>query len=407
MNSGRLSTARIAAGNILHRRLRSVCIVLLIAFTTLLVAGGTLLGLGLKNGVESINARLGADAMVVPQSAGGDFEGALLGGSPSTFYLNSTIASRVMSLDGVERATPQLFISSFASGHCAALLQIIGYDPKTDFVVTPWLGDSSVAEPRYGEVVIGNNVTLGIGDKLLLFSVTLDVAGILEKTGMGFDNSVFVNMETAQALLAEYGKYSEALPLPEGAGADDVVSVVLLDLENGADVLAFQRRVNSGFRGEGVRYVSSQALISDASKNLGLVIGILAVLLAAVWIFAVFVLAVIFTLALNERRREFGILRAIGATRRKLSAIVVTEATLLCGAGAVCGVGALCLIVFPYKALIGHVLQAAYLPPESGAVVGLLAACLVLGTAVGPLASLFAVARIGKNEALANMQDGV
>jgi putative ABC transport system permease protein len=404
--SGGISTIKIAFSNILHRRFRSVCIVLLITLTTMLITGGTLLGFSLRNGVESTNARLGADAMVVPDSAGDSFEGALLSGSPSTFYLTADLAGRIAQTDGVERASTQLFISTFDSSHCAALVQIIGYDPETDFVVKPWLRGSKLAEPKYGEIVVGGNIRAKTGDKITFFAVDLDVVGILDKTGMGFDNSIFVNMETAQMLLVEYEKFAGALPLPEGMDAEGVVSAILLDIQSDVDPVAFQRSINLGFRNEDIRYVSSQTLLASTAKNLNLVIGILTVMLAAVWIFAVFVLVIIFTLALNERQREFGILRTIGATRQKLTAIVLAESALLCAAGAVAGVGIVCLIVFPYSLLIERVLQTAYLPPRSFTFSAILAVCLVLGAVIGPLASLFSTARIGRSEAFANIQEG-
>ena len=404
---GRISTLIIALANILHQRFRSTCIVLLTALTTLLITGGSWLTFSLRNCIDSINARLGADGMIVPQSASDSFEGALLYGSPSTFYLTTDTADRVMRLDGIERASPQLFITTFDSSHCSALVQIIGYYPATDFVVAPWLNDSKVTQPDYGEAVVGGDINLGIGDQMLIYSVKVNVVGVLEKTGMGFDNSVFVNMDTAQMLLGEYEKYIEALPLPEGVGTDGVVSAIMIDFREDADLLAFRRAINYDFRDDGIRYVSSQTLISSTSKNLGSATGILSVMLVAIWIFTVFVLAIIFTLALNERRREFGILRAVGATRQKLTAIIFAESALLCAAGAAIGVGVICLVIFPYNTLIERVLQTAYLPPQSSAVIALLAVCLALGTVTGPLASLFSAVRIGKNEAFANIRDGL
>jgi putative ABC transport system permease protein len=194
---GRITTFSIAIANISHQRFRSVCIVLLTALTTLLITGGSWLGFSLRKSIESIDARLGADGMIVPQSASDNFEGALLYGSPSTFYLTTDVADRVMQLDGIERASPQLFIATFDSSHCAALVQIIGYYPATDFVVAPWQNSSKVTQPGDGEIVVGGNINLEIGDQMMIFSVKLNVAGVLEKTGMGFDNSVFVNMDTA------------------------------------------------------------------------------------------------------------------------------------------------------------------------------------------------------------------
>jgi putative ABC transport system permease protein len=321
--------------------------------------------------------------------------------------MTADVANRIAQTDGIERATQQLYISSFNSEHCAALVQIIGYDPETDFVVAPWLKGSKVATPKYGEIVIGSNIQLEAGQQMQIFALKLDVVGILDKTGMGFDNSVFVNMDTAKMLLTEYEKFDGALPLPEGTDVDGVVSAIMIDIKSDTDPLDFQRSINYGFRDEGVRYVSAQMLLSNAAKNLNLVIGVLTVLLAAIWVFAVFVLAIIFTLALNERQREFGILRAIGATRRKLTAIVLTEAVLLCSVGAILGVGVVCLFVFPYSTLIERILQTAYLPPQSVLAAAILVACLVLGAAIGPLASLFSVARIGKSDVFANMREGL
>ncbi|MDR0814004.1 MAG: ABC transporter permease [Oscillospiraceae bacterium] len=406
MSGGRISTLKIAVGNIVHKRFRAVCIVLLIAVSTLLITGGTMLGFGLTGGVKSINARLGADAMVVPRSAGESYEGALLTGSPSTFYLTKGTVERVLQTEGIARSSPQLFISTFDSAHCASLVQIIGFDPKTDFVVTPWLKTASVTEPGYGEIVIGNNVQLVVGNKMTVFLLELEVVGKLDKTGMGFDNSVFVNMDTAKMLLTEYEKFDGATPLPEGATAEDVYSAVLLDVEKGVEISSVQRKINLGFRDDDVSCVASQTILESTAKNLNLVIGVLTVLLAAIWFFAVFVLAIIFTLALNERQREFGILRAIGATRRKLTAIVITEASLLCGAGALAGVGVVCLIVFPYSTLIERTLKTAYLPPQSLVAAAILVLCGVGCAVTGPLASLFSAARIAKNEALANIQEG-
>jgi len=404
----RITTLSICANNILNRRFRSVCIALLIAMTTFLITGGTLLGFGLRNGVASVTARLGADAIIVPQAAGSSYEGALLSGSPATFYISKDAAGRIMRTDGIERVTTQLYISSFDSSHCAALVQIIGYEPASDFVITPWLKNTDITEPGYGEAVIGGNLTqLDIGDSLLLFATKLKVVGILDKTGMGFDNSVFVNMDTAVMLLGEYEKYADAIPFPDGLSANGVVSTILIDVKRGVDMTDFKKAINLRFRDEHIRVVTAQEFITSTAANLGLAGGILTVLVVTFWLFAVFVLAIIFTIALNERRREFGILRAIGATRRKLIAIVITESALLCGAGAIVGIGAVCLIVFPYNELIKRLLRTVYMIPSGGVIVAIMAVCFALGAITGPLASIVAAARIGKSGVFVNMQEGL
>ena len=400
-----MSTLKIALNNIAHRRFRSVCIVLLIALTTLVITGGTLFGAGLRNGIGSIKARLGADIMVYPQGAAFNFESILLTGEPSTFYLSADAARRIMELDGIERATPQFFISTYDSAHCAELAQVIGYDPKTDFVIRPWLSGSKITEPEYRETVAGANVTADAGMTVPLFGVDVTITGKLDKTGMGFDNTFFVSMETARMLFDAYLSFPEAEPLPEGDDAGNVVSVVLIDLKKETDPNDFQYRLHRGFRSEGIGYVMSQVWVSNTAKNLDVVNGVLAVLVGAMWIFAVFALAVIFVLMFNERRREFGIMRAIGATRKKLGGILLCESALLSCAGAMCGAGLACLLVFSYSPLIEHFLQTAYLPPRNFQAALIAVSGFASGTAAGPAASMFSAAIAGKSEVFENMRE--
>lgn len=62
-------------------------------------------------------------------------EALLTNGNPSTFYFTKDIADEVMQADGIAQATEQTYISSLAAACCAEKLQIIGYDPDTDFVI--------------------------------------------------------------------------------------------------------------------------------------------------------------------------------------------------------------------------------------------------------------------------------
>ena len=405
MGSVGISTIKIALNNILHRRFRSACIVLLIGLTTLFIAGGALFGAGLRNGISSIKARLGADIMVYPQSAAYDFEGLLIAGQPSTVYLSADTAGRIMQLDGIERATAQFFISTYDSAHCVELAQVIGYDPKTDFVIRPWLLGSRITEPGYRETVAGANVTASVGMTVPLFDVGVKIVGKLDKTGMGFDNAFFVNMETARMLFNAYLSYPEAEPLPEGMDAESVVSVILLDLKKDTDPGTFQYRLHQGFRSEGAGYIMTQVWVLNMAKNLDVLTVVLTVLLSALWIFAVFALAVIFMLMFNERRREFGILRAIGATGKKLKNILFFESALLSCTGALCGAGLACLLLFSYNPLIEHFLQTVYLPPRNLTAVLIVLLGFVSGAMAGPAASFFSAKISGGNEVFANMRE--
>jgi putative ABC transport system permease protein len=398
---------KIAARNISERRFRSFGTILLVAFAVFVITAGIWLKTGLQNGIDSISARLGADVMIVPASAENEFEGALLSGSPSTFYMSKTVAEELPKITGVKQSASQLFISTFDSVHCAALVQIVGYDPETDFVVKPWLFDSDISSPGFGQLVAGANIKRKPGEKMLLFSKEYEVVANLEKTGMGFDNCVFVTLQTAQVLLEEYRTFHSASPLPAGKTANDVVSAVLFDVEDNCDIMDLQHEVNELFRKDGVKTVTNRALISTTSKNLGLVNGILNAISAGIWIFAVSSLAVIGALSLNERKREFGILRAVGAKNAQIASLMLAEGLILSSAGAIMGALFAFLGFFLYDGLMESSLSSAYLPPAGLSAFGIAFFCALSGIAAGLVAALFSAARVSGREAFDNMREGL
>jgi putative ABC transport system permease protein len=288
-----VSTLIIALNNLLHRRFRLFFLATLVGLTAFVIAGGVLLAASLRNGVESTAARLGADAMFLPVGAGRDLEGALLEGKPSTFYLPGESVRGLSGAAGVKRSSPQLFVATFDSSHCSALVQIIGYDPETDFVVAPWLAEEVPGGPGRGEIVIGNAILLETGEEMQLFGTKYRVAGRLEKTGMGFDVSVFANTETIRMIIDEYETYLGATPMPD----ENAASAIVAEIADGIDHEAFAKNIRKNYRN--VDVILPQAIIGNLAKNLDLTIGVLTVFPVVMWLVLAFVLAIVFTIALK------------------------------------------------------------------------------------------------------------
>ncbi|WP_024834499.1 ABC transporter permease [Ruminiclostridium josui] len=396
---------KISICNIKERSFRSVGILLLTAFAVFIITVGLWFKIGLQNGIDSITERLGADIMLVPVQVENDFEGVLLSGKPSTFYISNTVAEELPQIDGIKDSTPQIFISTFNSEHCAALVQIIGYDPETDFVIKPWLSNSNIFTPKYGQIVVGANIKRTVGEKMLLFSKEYEVVANLGKTGMGFDNCVFVTLDTAQTLLDEYQHYKESSPLPKGKGVKDVVSTVMANISDDYNIVDVQKNINEHFRRESIKTITNKALISSTSKNLGLVKSTLTVISVGIWLFAVFALVIIWTVVLNERKREFGILRAVGAKNNVLIQIMISEGLILSLTGAVIGASTAVFGVSLYNKLIEKSLSAAYLPPSGLSAVTLIFGAIISGVMAGTIAVLFSTVKISKMEVLNNIKD--
>jgi putative ABC transport system permease protein len=69
----------------------------------------------------------------------------------------------------------------------------------------------------------------------------------------------------------------------------------------------------------------------------------------------------VFSGSIHERKKEFALLRILGATRKKLVAIVLGESSLAGLAGGAAGVILASLAVFPFSTLINERLELPYL----------------------------------------------
>ena len=130
--------------NLMRRPGRTAALVLLTAFLALSVFGGSVVVRSLQSGLESLEARLGADIIVMPATAESkvSFKNMLLQGTTGAFYMDASVLDQVREVEGVAIAAPQTFLASLKADCCAVKVQVIGIDPATDFTVKPWIDQS-------------------------------------------------------------------------------------------------------------------------------------------------------------------------------------------------------------------------------------------------------------------------
>jgi putative ABC transport system permease protein len=402
MTRNSFSPLGISLRNIAYRKFRAVCLVGTVIFLSFVLIAGSLLTVCLKNGIGSISARLGADALFVPYGYEQYAEGALLRGEPSSFYFDGDTARQLLILPDISEATPQLFIASFDSPHCSVKVQMIGYDAQTDFLLAPWLNDEVPGGPGDSEVIVGSKINGNIGDKLTFFSHEYIVVGKLKDTGMGFDTSAFINLDMAQIALKEYARLGGE-NVPDG---DDVISSIAINVAPGIDLPEFAKNIRLGYRDLRVSVIETQTMISGMSANLDALISVIGLLSVLLWVLAAGVLALIFTLSINERRREFGIYRALGASKTKLAAIILSEAAVTGAIGAAIGLALVSFVYFLFEPLLSISIDLPYLRPSGGTIAGLLVGGFVLSLATGQAAAAFSALRIGKIATAAIIKEG-
>jgi len=380
--------------NIKGRPGRSAILICLVAFMALALFSGMMMTQSLKNGLNSFKERLGAEIMVVPSdaAAGGKLEDIVLQGNTGYFYMGKEIYEDLCALEGVAEITPQYFLASTTASCCSAKLQLIGFDPETDFVITPWIQKSTTNELGENQVVVGNSINAFVGDTLTFFGVECSIVAKLSETGTSYDNSIFMSSSTIENLIES--SVARGLNIYGDISPDDVVSCVLINTDDNTDAYELADYINENF--DGVTAVRTDSIVREVLSNLEGVSGIVTAVVVIIWVFAVVITALVFTLSQKRRAKEFAVLRILGASRKKLVSTVLSEALILSLIGALIGVVLGGLICLSFTKTFEEALGLPYLNPNVAAVVLIALISIVLSVISGTLAAGISAGRVTK-----------
>ena len=378
-----LTIGRLAAKNLSAKPWRTFGLAALVAIFSFALFAGSTVDRQLAKGLSGLSERLGADLLIVPYGYESRAKAALLRGEPSTYYMSAKVAERLSSFPGVAAATPQLFLASLSTSCCSERVQIIGYDQESDFLLGPWLGTKAPVVEE-GEIVVGSKLNIKSGEQLYFFGKVHTVVAKMEPTGMGLDTSVFLPLEGAWRLM-------EAVPGLEGQAAapGELISAVALKID---DSLPVKDVANAIMRDQAIEFnldlVLPDAIVTETARRLSGYSKLSGALAAGLWLMALLVLALAFSISAAERRKEFGIYRLLGATRGWLGRLLLSEALLIALGGAAVGLALASLAVFPFNTLIFDSVGLPNLPLSAGEVASRLALAAFLGVLIAPLAAL-------------------
>jgi putative ABC transport system permease protein len=210
-------------------------------------------------------------------------------------------------------------------------------------------------------------LSVSTGDTLAISGRQYHVSGVLKETGGDDDRVVFMELTTLQNLINKPDGVSfvEVAALCSGCPIEDIVAQIRVNLP-GADIKALQNIVDQ--RMESVHFV----------RNLALFISIVILITAAAMV------ALSMLSAVNERKKDIGILRSLGYAKLQVFTIFCVEAGLIGMISGVVGYLAGYGVSFKTLAMLG--LAGDFEPVFS--VIGLLATSLVFG-GVTVLAALY------------------
>ncbi len=345
-----ITSLRLAFSNIKRKPYRTAALICITALSAAVLFASFILSQSLKSGIKGFSNRLGADLMVVPEGYETQVKDVLLLGEPNYFYMERSAEDIVRNIDGVEKVSAQFYLTSLTESCCDFPIQIIGFDPETDFIVKPW-ANSSVTDYE-GSVLAGYNVNIE-KNEVMFFSQKHKVSTRLSKTGSGMDNAIYADMQTLQNIFDDAKK--KGFGFISDGDTKTKASVLFVKLRSDAKADSIALKIKTAV--PGVQVVKGGSFIASLSERISAFLIFPRVLTVLFLVITILTLSIVFSLIVNERNREYSILRVIGADASTLKKLIFEEAFIIGAVGALVGVFVGALIVLPFNTLIAQSLS--------------------------------------------------
>lgn len=397
-----LTPHKLSRLNIKRKPFRTYALTIVVSVLSFVLFGGSMVSISLKNGLGGLEARLGADLIVVPLGHESDQKALLLTGKPSYFYFDAGIADKLRELDGISRLSTQFYLTALSASCCSVPVQIIGIDPASDFTITPWIKESIGGDIENGALIVGSDIQLEDNKHIRFFDKEYPVAARLDETGTGLDQSVFASIETIKDLYQRARQ--KGLNFLAGTDPEGSISTVLIKVKDGYGIERLITDIRRSM--DGVQIIKTQGLIGSISSSLGNFISFFKLFAITFLVITLLILSVVFSATANERKKEFATLRLLGATRKRLAAILLWESLYISGTGGVIGTGMAAAIVFPFNVYIADRIGLPYLMPSPLWIATMLTGSLVAAVAVGPAASAYLAVKLCRPQTYLTFREG-
>lgn len=322
----------LALRNLFKERVRLIVSVGGVAFAVVLIV--LLRGLFVAYQVKVADhfTRIGADRWVLQEGTADFFH--------SFSIVPDALRAELAAVDGVATVRPYLARQiGFTLNDEQTLLYVVGFDP-TDPATGPARIESGTQQINDAGIVVdrvfARNHGIELGQRLTLNETDLEVVGISSGGDMVMYQFAYVTNKTARTLLA----------MP------DTDNALLLTFAPGADPAAIDAEIQAIAP---ILSPRSTPEIIDANKEVidrGF-LPVILVLLVIGFLVGVAVVGLTIYSAVLEKRREYGMLKAVGANGSQLARVIGIQALLASVIGFAVGVG---------LALIGAKMLTAWVP---------------------------------------------
>lgn len=376
---------RLAAQNLGRRRLRALFLGLAVALSVGVGVASFITGWALSDGIAASFSRMGADLVVVPRGTLVNITASLLTVQPTDETIDGGALAKIAAIEGVARAAPQRQVRTAVEGHPVTLIAI---DPATDFTIRTWLREQKQGPIGPGHLLAGGRVPGAVGESMSACGQPMEIYGRLAKTGVGpVDESYFTSFAGLDAMagcLSDYapGRFTAILLQLGPAARPEQVKFAISQIP---DVKVVE--------GNGVLTSSRQAL-----RSLFVGIAVFSVLVAIALLILV---SLLFSAIVQERTREIGLLRAMGARSGQVVTMVLAEAAMVTGLGGLAGLVLGLAMLLAFARSVGFYFESLGVPfgwPPVPVLAATSLAVVVASAALGVAGALFPAWRVRQRD---------
>ena len=370
-----MSFITLAVKNLLRRRGRTSLTILGVAIAIAVLFSLLSFNSGYEKQLNAELGGLGIHMLAVPKGCPYEAASLIIHGGVIPKYLSNADVSQAQNIDGIEIATPLLLHQFYKSDQPHI---VYGINIGNMIRLKPWwkVEGRFFADDEDRVMVIGRDLAerekLNVGDTIPFGpnQEPFTIVGILERTGAEDDEFHFLPLPVAQRV---FDKPEQITAIAIKVKDISQIPQISKQLENIPDIQVVTMTQVMG---------TIMNLVGSAQTLLISVI-IIAIVISAVGIINTLLMSV------NERTREFGMMKAIGASGLDISKLVFIETLLLTVIGGIIGVlfsilGSGLIEGF-VKGIIPYSPSGRLISPDSGLIV----LCLLFSVVIGIICGIY------------------
>ncbi len=313
----------LAIKNLLRRRGRTILTILGVAIAIAVLFSLLSFNSGYEKQLGGELDSLGIHMLAVPKGCPYEAASLIIHGGVIPKYLSNSDVEEAKKIDGIEVASPMLLQQFYKDGQPHVVYGIMMNDVSR---LKPWwkVEGRFFSDTEENVMVIGRNLAenekLKVGDVLPFGpdKIPFTIVGILERTDTQDDDFHYLPLATAQRIFDKPGQITTI-----AIRINDIsrISEISKELENIPDVQVVTMTQIMG---------TIMNLVGSA-RTLIISVIIVAIVISAVGIMNTLLMSV------NERTREFGMMKAIGASGLDIGRLVLIETLFITVIGGIIG----------------------------------------------------------------------